>query len=92
MSHDFTLLPGQCRSDEYSCANGRCIDQSLQCNGYNACGDRSGCNNLHPGYILTIVAAGVVFILTIIVIVLGILLCRKQKSTVRQYSDNFLQL
>lgn len=34
---------GECRSDEYSCTNGRCIDQSLKCNGFNPCGDDSDC-------------------------------------------------
>ena len=49
------MILGECRSDEFSCANGRCIDQSLKCNGYNPCGDGSDCTDLHRGYIMTIV-------------------------------------
>ena len=49
------MILGVCRSDEFSCANGRCIDQSLKCNGYNPCGDGSDCTDLHNGYIMTIV-------------------------------------
>ena len=30
---------------EYGCDNGRCIDDSLTCNGYNPCGDHSDCYN-----------------------------------------------
>ena len=51
----FIMTLGECRSDEFSCANGRCIDQSLKCNGYNPCGDGSDCPSLHRGYIMAIV-------------------------------------
>ncbi|WAR03061.1 LRP2-like protein [Mya arenaria] len=34
---------GNCKSKEYHCNNGRCIADSLVCNGYNPCGDDSDC-------------------------------------------------
>lgn len=34
---------GYCFSYEYECSNGRCIDDSVNCNGFNPCGDGSDC-------------------------------------------------
>ncbi|XP_045173816.1 low-density lipoprotein receptor-related protein 12-like [Mercenaria mercenaria] len=34
---------GSCGAKEHSCRNGRCISDSLVCNGYNPCGDNSDC-------------------------------------------------
>lgn len=34
---------GNCRSYEYRCSNGRCIDDGVNCNGFNPCGDYSDC-------------------------------------------------
>ncbi|KAH3884274.1 low-density lipoprotein receptor-related protein 3-like [Dreissena polymorpha] len=34
---------GICDPDEYSCSNGRCVENYLTCNGYNPCGDHSDC-------------------------------------------------
>ena len=38
-------ISGVCDSWEYNCDNGRCIDNSLTCNGYNSCGDYSDCDS-----------------------------------------------
>lgn len=35
----------QCRSDEFGCENGRCIDKSITCNKHNPCGDKSDCGD-----------------------------------------------
>lgn len=34
---------GYCYSYEYECSNGHCIDDSVNCNGFNPCGDGSDC-------------------------------------------------
>ena len=49
----FISLPGICYSYEHSCSNGRCIDDSLACNGYNPCGDYSDCDVVLTGIIKT---------------------------------------
>ncbi|XP_045172473.2 low-density lipoprotein receptor class A domain-containing protein 2-like [Mercenaria mercenaria] len=36
---------GTCIKGEYTCQNGRCISESLICNGYNPCGDDSDCRS-----------------------------------------------
>ncbi|XP_069111928.1 neuropilin and tolloid-like protein 1 isoform X2 [Argopecten irradians] len=67
---------GSC-SFGFECNNGRCIDSSLSCNGYNNCGDNSDetlCSNavvLGAGIIVAIVLGGcfVVICLPIIIVV-----------------------
>ena len=39
----FCIL-GSCRNFEYRCSNDRCIDDSVNCNGLNPCGDFSDCH------------------------------------------------
>ncbi|XP_045161510.2 uncharacterized protein LOC123526432 isoform X2 [Mercenaria mercenaria] len=43
-----------CPRYAHKCANSRCIDEDLACNGYDSCGDGSGCN-LGTGAIVGIV-------------------------------------
>ncbi|KAL4234106.1 Suppressor of tumorigenicity 14 protein [Mactra antiquata] len=45
---------GYCYSYEYSCSNGHCIDDSVNCNGFNPCGDNSDCR-LSTGAVIGIV-------------------------------------
>lgn len=73
---------GVCRSDEYACDNGRCIDESLQCYGYNPCGDGSDCKRLHPGYIWTAIVGSISLCLLIINIILCVTVfkMRRQKD------------
>ncbi|XP_045193352.2 uncharacterized protein LOC123549381 [Mercenaria mercenaria] len=35
---------GYCPTYAHKCENSRCIDEDLACNGFNSCGDDSGCN------------------------------------------------
>lgn len=49
----FLLVDETCRADEFTCANGKCIQQSWRCDHDDDCGDRSdeigcptnNCNN-----------------------------------------------
>ena len=40
----FSTTIGKCHSFEYRCSNDRCIDNSVNCNGLNPCGDFSDCH------------------------------------------------
>ena len=37
----WTLSALGCASSEFECSNGDCIDDSLECDGYDQCGDKS---------------------------------------------------
>lgn len=54
---------GLCYSNEYECSNGHCIDDSVNCNGFNPCGDGSDCR-LSATAIVGIVV-GAVFIICV---------------------------
>lgn len=36
-----TLPEGECKSCQYKCGNGRCVNQAVRCNGVDNCGDNS---------------------------------------------------
>ena len=76
----FNFFPGECRSDEYTCDNGRCIDQSLQCNGFNPCGDGSDCKRLHPGWKAAIAASTLGLVMLVIIIVQAVKLAKKNRQ------------
>ena len=62
-------IPGPCDSDEFWCHNGRCIDTSLRCNGYNPCGDKADCRmsvGAIAGIIVGAILGGVVFVFVIV--------------------------
>ena len=61
-------------SDEFSCDNGRCIDDELSCNGYNNCGDWSDATCALPTVPMAVIIGGSIFgfiILTSIVIIIA---------------------
>lgn len=69
---------GICYSYEYSCSNGRCIDDSLTCNGYNPCGDYSDCSIvLATGSIAGIVVGCIFFVIVISIVM--VVVCRRRR-------------
>ncbi|WAR03059.1 hypothetical protein MAR_009617, partial [Mya arenaria] len=65
-----------CDSSEYECSNGRCIDNSITCNGYNPCGDYSDCS-LSAGSITGIVAGCLSF--AFVVFIVTAIFCRRRR-------------
>lgn len=39
----FEFSAQNCPHSSFQCNNQRCIDPSIRCNGYDSCGDNSGC-------------------------------------------------
>ncbi|XP_052230271.1 uncharacterized protein LOC127844246 isoform X4 [Dreissena polymorpha] len=77
---------GNCPSNGHVCGNKRCIDVDLKCNGYNSCGDNSGCwfnssksdHSSIDGVGIGIgIAAGVI---VLIVVSLLIICCRQRRT------------
>ncbi|XP_053376169.1 cubilin-like [Mercenaria mercenaria] len=69
---------GLCYSYEYSCDNGRCISDSLTCNGYNPCGDYSDCSVIIAGGAIAGIAIGSVVFVTILSVVI-VIMCRRRR-------------
>ncbi|ESO90250.1 hypothetical protein LOTGIDRAFT_164173 [Lottia gigantea] len=68
---------GQCNTSEFKCDNGHCIDKSLQCNGYDNCGDNSDFCPNHTSSLIGIIVA-VIFIVVVIVVIVYI--CRRKRQ------------
>lgn len=69
-----------CRSDEFECENGRCIDKSIECNGYNPCGDNSACRRLSVGDKFAIVLGVIVAIIVTVGVILCVRRCKSNKK------------
>ncbi|KAH3771223.1 uncharacterized protein LOC127844246 isoform X1 [Dreissena polymorpha] len=70
-----------CGRWDHVCANGRCIDQDLKCNGYNSCGDNSGCSDDNNESSVSGVSIGVGISVGVIVLVIAtvtIICCRRR--------------
>ena len=72
-------ISAPCRSDEFECENGRCIDKSIECNGYNPCGDNSACRRLSVGDKFAIVLGVIVAILVTVGVILCVRRCKSNK-------------
>lgn len=72
-------VSGNCRSSEHSCNNGRCISDSLTCNGYDPCGDRSDCNNVIVIGAIVGAAAGSTFLVVCLIVL--VICCRRRRLT-----------
>lgn len=87
---------GYCFADEFSCDNGRCVGNSVTCNGYNPCGDHSDCSShidvhVEGGVVAGIVVGGVVFTAFIVLVVIIALRRRRYRYVIIKY-DNFMLL
>lgn len=75
---------GFCNNDEYSCDNGRCVSDSLICNGYNPCGDYSDCaTEVITGGVIAGIVVGSFCVAVIVVTCLVIL--RRRRRLNRHY-------
>lgn len=70
---------GYCYSYEYECENGRCIDDSIKCNGFNPCGDGSDCR-LSAGVIVGIVLGSLFCVCVFSAIVFVIVKNRRKRK------------
>ncbi|KAK3598882.1 hypothetical protein CHS0354_036185 [Potamilus streckersoni] len=72
---------GSCDSFEYKCDNGWCINNDLNCNGYNPCGDNSDCQmKLSTGAVIGIVIGCIVLVGLTISMVICIYCCMHRKQ------------
>ncbi|KAK3581171.1 hypothetical protein CHS0354_024704 [Potamilus streckersoni] len=68
---------GECETYEYQCDNGRCIDDAINCNGYNPCGDSSDCQlSSHEVAGIFVPCA---LVLVLLIMVLGLLIQRVKR-------------
>ncbi|XP_046583579.1 abnormal cell migration protein 13-like [Haliotis rubra] len=75
----------KCNSDEFSCDNGRCIDQSLYCDSYDNCGDDSDDCYMDTNWWVWMVIGIVVFIIFCAIVITVICCCcckRASRGTV----------
>ncbi|XP_045192758.2 uncharacterized protein LOC123549046 [Mercenaria mercenaria] len=70
---------GYCPSYAHECANSRCIDDDLACNGYDSCGDGSGCD-LGTGAIVGIVIGSLTGLALIVSVVICCICCTRRSG------------
>ncbi|XP_060595588.1 uncharacterized protein LOC132749723 [Ruditapes philippinarum] len=70
---------GSCPSYGHVCKNSRCIDGDIACNGYDSCGDDSGCD-LGTAAIVGIVIGGVAGLAMIISLAVCCFCCMKRSG------------
>lgn len=75
------LFSGYCYSNEYSCSNGRCIDDDANCNGFDPCGDKSDCKL--SSATITGIVIGVILAVIILGAAAGVLLRSLKKQNRR---------
>lgn len=62
-----------CPHLSFLCDNGRCIDDAIRCNGYDSCGDNSGCRqDISSGTIAGIVVGSLVGFFVLIGILIAV--------------------
>ncbi|XP_022337162.2 uncharacterized protein LOC111133252 [Crassostrea virginica] len=78
---------GDCMSGEFRCRNGRCVDSTVQCDGYQNCGDNSDNDNdlcsviegLAKGAIVAIVLTAIFFVIFVPIFVI-VVIGRRRRS------------
>ncbi|XP_053378464.1 uncharacterized protein LOC123526431 [Mercenaria mercenaria] len=70
---------GYCPVYAHECANSRCIDEDLTCNGYDSCGDGSGCD-LSTGTIVGIVIGSLTGFALIVSVVVCCICCTRRSG------------
>ncbi|XP_060600493.1 uncharacterized protein LOC132753942 isoform X2 [Ruditapes philippinarum] len=65
---------GSCPSYGYVCDNSLCIEENIRCNGFDSCGDGSGCD-LTGAALIGVVIGGIVGVLLIISIIVSFVCC-----------------
>ncbi|XP_045168991.1 uncharacterized protein LOC123531802 [Mercenaria mercenaria] len=70
---------GYCPSYAHECANSRCIDEDLACNGYDSCGDGSGCD-LSTGTIVGIVIGSLTGFALIVSVIVCCICCKRRSG------------
>ncbi|XP_053379436.1 uncharacterized protein LOC128548493 [Mercenaria mercenaria] len=78
-----TYEDSSCPSYAYKCANSRCINQDLACNGYDSCGDGSGCF-LSTAAIIGIVIGGLAGLALIISVVICCICATRRRRAATQ--------
>ena len=78
-SHIFYVTESSCPTYGHVCKNSRCIDDDVACNGYNSCGDDSGCD-LGTAAIVGIVIGGIIGLGMIISLVVCCFCCQKRSG------------
>ncbi|XP_060600495.1 uncharacterized protein LOC132753942 isoform X3 [Ruditapes philippinarum] len=67
-------IKGSCPSYGYVCDNSLCIEENIRCNGFDSCGDGSGCD-LTGAALIGVVIGGIVGVLLIISIIVSFVCC-----------------
>ncbi|XP_045162986.2 uncharacterized protein LOC123527533 [Mercenaria mercenaria] len=70
---------GYCPSYAHECANSRCIDEDLACNGHDSCGDGSGCD-LGTGAVVGIVIGSLTGLALIVSLVVCCICCTRRSG------------
>ncbi|XP_041376614.1 uncharacterized protein LOC121389064 [Gigantopelta aegis] len=73
-----------CQSGEFACDNDLCINERLQCNGFNNCGDGSDLCALSVGAIAGILIACIIALI-VVALVLAIFVYRQRKKKMAKF-------
>lgn len=69
-----------CPSSAFECDNSRCIDNVIECNGYDSCGDGSVCDRSTAAAVIGVIVGSLVGLALVITAIMCCVCCMRKSG------------